>query len=102
MLLDWVLVMATNEKVNQIKITLSLTAVCLPLFVNHYVKAENSCPYETYIRLEERCVDISEQGLKEITQELEDDAVLEISKEIESVSQELEFVLNHRLKPLLR
>ena len=94
--------MATEEQVNQIKITLPLIAVCLPLFVNHYVKAENSCPYETYIRLEERCVDISEQGLNEITQELEDDAVLEISKEIESVSQELEFVLNHRLKPLLR
>ena len=82
--------MATKERVNQIIITLPLIAVCLPLFVNHHVKAENSCPYETYIRLEERCVDISEQGLNEITQELEDDAVLEISQEIESVSRELE------------
>ena len=90
MLLDLVLIMATKEKVNQIRITLPLIALSLPLFVNHYVKAENSCPYETYIRVEGKCVDISEQGLNNITQELEDDTVLEVSKEIEEVSQELE------------
>ncbi|MEL6496052.1 MAG: hypothetical protein AAFQ41_13165 [Cyanobacteria bacterium J06623_7] len=82
--------MATKERIKQIRITLPLIAVCLPLFVNHYVKAENGCPYETYLRIEGKCVDISERGLNEITQELEEDAVLEVSKEIAEVSQELE------------
>jgi len=90
MLLDWVEIMATKEKINQIKITLPLIAVCLPLFANHYAKAENSCPYETYIRVEGKCVDISEEGLNDIAEELEVDAVKEVNKEIEEVSQELE------------
>ena len=82
--------MATKERVNQIRITLPLIALCLPLFANHYVKAENSCPYETYIRIEGKCVDISEAGLNDITEELEGSAVEEISKEVEQVSQGLE------------
>jgi len=32
--------MATKEKTHQIKITLPLIALCLPLFANHYAKAE--------------------------------------------------------------
>lgn len=82
--------MATKERVNQIRITLPLIALCFPLFVNHYVKAENSCPYETYIRVEGKCVDISEGGLNDITEELNSSAVKEVNKEIEQVSQELE------------
>ncbi|MEL6929040.1 MAG: hypothetical protein AAFO95_10425 [Cyanobacteria bacterium J06600_6] len=82
--------MATKERVNQIRITLPLIALCLPLFVNHYVKAENSCPYETYIRVEGKCVDISEEGLNDIAEELEGNGVKEISKEVQQVSQELE------------
>ena len=83
--------MATKERAHQIRITLlPLIALCLPLFVNHYVKAENSCPFETYIRLEGKCVDISQRGLNKITEELEDDAVKEVSKEIKEVGQELE------------
>lgn len=82
--------MATKERINQIKITLPLIAVCLPLFANHYAKAENSCPYETYLRVEGKCVDISEEGLNDIAEELEVDAVKEVSQEIAEVSQELE------------
>ena len=82
--------MATKERINQIKITLPMIALCLPLFANHYAKAENACPYETYLRLENKCVDISQQGLYEITEELERNTVTEVSKEIEEVSQELE------------
>lgn len=90
MLLSLVLIMViTKEKINQIGITLPLIALSLPLFANHYAKADNSCPYETYIHVEEKCIDISEQGLGNLTQELEDDAVLEVSKEIKQVSQEL-------------
>jgi|GEM_PF-2031888 len=90
MLLGSGLIMATKERVNQIRITLPLIALCLPLFANHYVKAENSCPYETYIRVEGKCVDISEQGLNDLTEELKGNAVEEVSKEIKEVSQELE------------
>lgn len=90
MLLGWVKIMATKERINQIKITLPLIALCLPLFVNHYVKAENSCPYETYIRVEGKCVDISAEGLNDIAEELEIDAVQEVNQEIAEVSQELE------------
>jgi len=81
--------MATKERVNQIRITLPLIALCLPLFANHYVRAENSCPFETYIRVEGKCADISEQGLNDIKEELESSAVKEVSKEIQEVSQEL-------------
>ncbi|NJK58289.1 MAG: hypothetical protein HC939_21080 [Pleurocapsa sp. SU_5_0] len=82
--------MATQEKTNQIKITLPLVALCLPLFVNYHVKAENSCPYETYIRVEQKCVDISTQRLNDITEEFESNAVKEVNQEIEGVSQKLE------------
>lgn len=86
--------MATKEKGNQIKITLPLIVLCLPLFAQHYAKAENSCPYETYLRLDNKCLDISRQGLNEITEELNKDVVKEVSKEIEEVSQELEDLSN--------
>jgi hypothetical protein len=82
--------MATQERTNQIKITLPLVALCLPLFANYHVKAENSCPYETYIRVEQKCVDISAQGLNDITEEFESNAVKEVNQEIEQVSQKLE------------
>lgn len=82
--------MANQERIDQIKITLPLIALCLPLFANHYVTAENGCPYETYLRVSNKCVDISKQGLSEITAEIEGKAVKEVSKEIEEVSQELE------------
>lgn len=82
--------MATKERVNQIKITLPLIALCLPLFANHYARAENGCPYETYIHVEGKCVDISEEGLNDMTEKFEDSEVKEVSKEIEEVSQELE------------
>ncbi len=91
--------MATKERINQIKITLPMIALCLPLFANHYAKAENGCPYETYLRLENKCVDISQQGLDEITEELDRNTVTEVSKEIEEVSQELED-LSEELKEL--
>ncbi|MEN9521275.1 MAG: hypothetical protein RLZZ381_3863 [Cyanobacteriota bacterium] len=83
-------IMATQERTNQIKITLPLVALCLPLFANYHVKAENSCPYETYIRVEQKCVDISAQGLNNITEEFESNAVKEVNQELEQVSQKLE------------
>jgi len=82
--------MATKEKTHQIKITLPLIALCLPLFANHYAKAENGCPYETYIRMDHKCLDISPKGLSEITEELGKNAAKEVNKEIEEVSLELE------------
>ena len=82
--------MARKELINNIKITLPLIALCLPLSANYYVTAENGCPYETYIRVEGKCIDISEAGLNEIYEELDTDNIEEVSKEIEEVSQELE------------
>lgn len=86
--------MATKEKNHQIKTTLPLIALCLPLFAQHYVKAENNCPYETYLRLDNKCLDISQQGLNEIAEELNQDVVKKVSKEIKEVSQELEDLSN--------
>lgn len=81
--------MARKDLVNNIKITLPLIALCLPLSFDHYLKAENTCPYETYIRLEGKCLNISEQGLNKITSELDTPGLTEVNKEIEEVSQEL-------------
>ena len=81
--------MPTKERINQIKITLPLIAFGLPLFANHYVIAENGCPYETYIRVDDKCVDISQQGLNQIATELDQSAVQEVNQEIEEVSEQL-------------
>ena len=81
--------MVNRERINQIKITLPLIALCLPLFANHYVTAQNGCPYETYLRLDNKCVDLSEQGLNNISQEIAGNAGQEVSKEVNEVSQEL-------------
>jgi len=61
----------------------------LPLSFEHYLKADNTCPYETYIRIEGKCIDISEQGLDKITLELGTPHITEVNKEIKEVSQEL-------------
>lgn len=82
--------MAVKEKTNQIKITLPLIALCLPLFANHYVTAENGCPYETYLRVDNKCVDISQKGLHKITKKLDKNSVKEVTQEIEEVGQELQ------------
>ncbi|MEM8677035.1 MAG: hypothetical protein AAGF83_24755 [Cyanobacteria bacterium P01_G01_bin.67] len=81
--------MSKTERIDQIKITLPLIALCLPLFAKHYVIAENGCPYETYLHVDNKCVDISEQGLSEITESLDTDAVHEVNQEIEEVGQQL-------------
>lgn len=82
--------MATKELIHNIKITLPLIALCLPLSAKYYATAENGCPYETYIRIDGRCIDISAAGLQNITKELDTPNVEEVSKEIEEVNQELE------------
>ena len=61
--------MATKELIHNIKITLPLIALCLPLSAKYYAIAENGCPYETYIRIEGKCIDISAEGLQNITKE---------------------------------
>jgi hypothetical protein len=85
--------MATKEsinKINNIKITLPLIALCLPLFVKYYAKAENSCPYETYLHFDGKCLDISTQGLNDITEELNTNSVNEVNQEIADINQGLE------------
>lgn len=81
--------MAAKEKTNQIKLTLPLIALCLPLFANHQVTAENGCLYETYLRVEGQCMDISQQDLDEITEEVDSNPIQEVNQEIKEVSQEL-------------
>ena len=82
--------MLTKELIDNIKITLPLIALCLPLFAKHSISAENGCPYQVYMHLDGKCLDISEQGLNNITEELDSSLVKEVSKEIEEVSKELE------------
>lgn len=81
--------MATKEIIN-IVFTLPLIAFCLPLFAEDRVKAENSCPFETYLRVDNKCLDISEPGLESITAKLDPHSVREVSREIKQVSKELE------------
>lgn len=50
--------MATKEIIDRIKLTLPLIALCLPLFVEEQITAKNGCPYETYLRIDEKCLDI--------------------------------------------
>jgi hypothetical protein len=85
--------MATKEsinKINNIKITLPLIALCLPLFVKYYAKAENGCPYETYLHLDGKCLDISAEGLNDITKELNTHSSNEVNQEIADINQGLE------------
>ena len=42
------------------------------------------------MRVNDKCIDISEQGLNDITEELDSYFVKEINKEVEEVSKELE------------
>jgi hypothetical protein len=81
--------MFTKERVHNIKITLSLFALCVPLFANHSTMSENSCPYETYVRLKGKCLDISQEGLNDITEELDSNSVAKVGIQIEALSQEL-------------
>lgn len=81
--------MATKEIINNI-ITLPLIALCLPLFVEDRITAEHSCPYETYLRVDNKCLDISERGLNDLTAKLDTNSIKEVDREIEDVSKELE------------
>ncbi|MEL6442316.1 MAG: hypothetical protein AAFQ80_24095 [Cyanobacteria bacterium J06621_8] len=81
--------MLPKERIDQIKITLPLIVLSLPVFAHHNVVAENACPFETYIRVDNKCLDISEQGLNEIAKKLDNNAVPEINQEIKDVSQQL-------------
>ena len=81
--------MATKEIIN-IVFTLPLIAFCLSLFAEDRAKAENGCPFETYLRVDDKCLDISEPGLESITAKLDPNSVREVSHEIKQVSKELE------------
>ena len=88
-----------NEKKQNIKITLPLIALCVPLFANYSATIENGCPYETYVRVEGKCLDISQEGLNDMTKELDSNSVQEINKEVAQLSEELE-ELNEELEEL--
>jgi len=78
-----------KEYFDHLKITLPLIAFCLPLFFKYSVKAKNSCPYEIYMHIDEKCLDISRTGLNNLTQELNNISAEGISKEVEELGEEL-------------
>ncbi|MEM8832189.1 MAG: hypothetical protein AAGE96_22990 [Cyanobacteria bacterium P01_G01_bin.19] len=82
--------MVTQEKKNNIKITLPLIALCVPLFANYSATINNGCPFETYVRVDGKCLDISEKGLSNISKELDSESVMEVNKEAEDLNEELE------------
>ena len=82
--------MTTSEKKKNIRITLPLIALCMPLFANYSAAMENSCPYETYLRVDDKCLDISQEGLNDITEELDSGSVKEVNKEVAELNEELE------------
>lgn len=79
-----------KERINNIKITLSLIALSLPLFVKYSVTAQNGCPYETYMRVDGKCLDISQEGLNNITKDLDSNSAKEVKKEIKELNEEIE------------
>ncbi len=82
--------MVTKEKKKNITITtLPLIALCMPLFANYSATIENGCPFETYVRVEGKCLDISHEGLNDITEELDSNLVKEVNKEVAELSEEL-------------
>lgn len=82
--------MATNEKKKNIKFTLPLIALCVPLFANYSATVENGCPFETYLRVDDKCLDISKEGLNDITEELDSTSIKQVNKEVSELSEELE------------
>ncbi|BAZ43741.1 hypothetical protein NIES4102_07420 [Chondrocystis sp. NIES-4102] len=84
----------SNSKINHIKITLPLIALCLPLFVKHYAEAENSCPYETYLHFDGKCLDISAEGLNNINQGFSINSSKVVNREIADLHQRVEKISN--------
>ncbi|MGD1917774.1 MAG: hypothetical protein ACFCAD_02125 [Pleurocapsa sp.] len=82
--------MAIDEKKKNIKFTLPLIALCVPLFANYSATMENGCPFETYVRVDGKCLDISEEGLNDITEKLDSSSVIQVNKEVAEINEELE------------
>ena len=79
-----------KKKSNNIRITLSLIGLCLPLFAKYSVTAENGCPYETYMRVDGKCLDISQEGLDNMTTNLDANSRKEVKREIKELNEEIE------------
>lgn len=90
-----------KEKINNLKITLSFVALCLPLFAKYSVTAQNGCPYETYVRIDGKCLDISQEGLNDIIEELDSNSVeiKDVNQEVKELNQDLN-ELSKELKEL--
>lgn len=82
--------MTIKEKKTSIRTTLPLIAFCMPLFANYSAAMENSCPYETYLRIDDKCLDISQEGLDDITKELDSSSFNEVNQEVVELNEELE------------
>ena len=82
--------MVSKEKRHQITITLPLVALCLPLFADYSASLKNSCSYDVYLRVNGKCLDISQEGLNDLTEELDSESAIEVTQEIVEVNQELE------------
>lgn len=80
--------MVTKKKHNLI-ITLPLIAFSIPLFAEHSITAANGCPYETFMRVDGKCLDISQEGLKDMTTVLSSNSIKKVDHKLEQVSQEL-------------
>lgn len=78
-----------KEYFDHLKITLPLIAFCLPLFVKYSVEAENSCPYENYMLIDQKCLDISQTGLTDLTEELDNTSFEDVSQDIEELGAQL-------------
>lgn len=81
--------MATKEIIN-IGFTLTLIALGIPLFAKDRAIANNACPYETYLRVDNKCLGISESGLGTVTAQLNTSSIEQVSRELAEVSQELD------------
>jgi hypothetical protein len=78
--------MKNNSK--KVRFILPLVALCLPLFVEYGVSADNSCPYQTYIYLEGKCVDLSTERLNTTSNE-PNKAIEKVDREVRQLNQEL-------------
>ncbi len=85
--------MKNNSK--KVGFILPLIALCLPLFIEYGVSADNSCAYETYIFLEGKCVDLSEERFTEVSDEFSK-AIKKVDREIKQLNRELNKLCNEK------
>jgi hypothetical protein len=82
-----------KNKSKKVRFILPLIALCLPLFVEYGVSADNTCPYETYIYLQGKCVNLSTERLHTVPDE-SSNIIKKVDRKLQQLNQELTKLCN--------